>query len=110
MADAVVLRVLCSRLMSPHVVGTVRRAEGNLELRYQVAVRVDGTGRDSVDFEGRDTVLVEGQQASGAFCRSCGQRYHVFADQVFESARKGRRSFKLQGMNADAAWRHRFGG
>lgn len=109
MSDRIVSRLLCSKKRNPHVLGRVlAEPSGRLLLRYKEAMRVDTTGRDDRDFETIDCEYIPEPNVSAgsdAYCTTCKQRYFVPMDGVFAAAARGARVFRLQGRNAEAAWR-----
>jgi hypothetical protein len=112
MPDKTLLRVFCSKTKSPHVVGTVHSDRaGGYELRYKSHVRVAFTGREGDDFEAMESVFrpdPDGVTAGfDAYCAACGLSYFVYVDQIFHSASRGAKSFKLHGRNAEAKYRGR---
>jgi hypothetical protein len=105
------MAVLCSRTVEQgaHVLGHVESEGGQLVLRYKGTMRIAFTGGDAQDFESFDAEYRPGSDAVGvddAYCRSCKRRYFVPAEEILAAARRGARSFHLQGRNAEARLRH----
>lgn len=102
--------VLCSRKRNPHVLGRVHETPGGtLILRINQSLRVGLDGRDARDFSSNEAIYLSADESNpvsvDSYCTGCQRRHLAPLNDIFSSAERGAKLYRLQGRNADAAFR-----